>query len=339
MTSPTAITNVSSVVTTPTTTAPGAALGDIKSDGLPGGKAQPVIGGTASKVGLPGNGDGVLLASGIVPYRSPTQLVNTWNKAITPYVPATGRVTQPLPSALGSVIKAPTFGGAKNSPTSQVFSPGSQMIKTQGVPQLTGKPSETTLTVFNSAMTPDRLNKFAALNPSQKMLARTMLAAAVDGLNQGQLAPKDFNEVVGRVLLTSQKATFADPKPTTIANVGKQKIPGQIETVPTPAKRPGAITSSEVVPTPSPRPGSTTTAAKAATAAYPSTGPNDKTPSWWAQATNDPKDPNMGTKLVKLITDAREFARQAQTINVNQVVDPSKSTKTPMQEWNDWRAA
>ncbi len=300
----------------------------------------------SNKSGVMPNGDAsgksVLFANNL-PRPSPSSLVNRWKNSISPYVPSRSRPA-PLPGALGTVITAPNLGGNRTSAASRVFSPGSQMINTQGVPRLTSQPSQSALNVFNNSFTQERLSQFATLDPSQKMLARTMLGAAMQGLNEGTLAPKDFSEVVGRILQASQKATFAEPTPVTTGTIGKNKNPSSGEIVPTPAKRPGAIATNEVVPTPDKRPGNNTPAAKTtatptATAAYPSTGPNDKAPSWWAQATNDPKDPNMGAKLVKLITDSREFARQAQTINVDQVVDPSKSNKTPMQEWKEWSAA
>jgi hypothetical protein len=304
----------------------------------PGGNGQTRTGGQS-----PISNNGVLVASGggLVPSRpnplpKPSTLVNTWTNTIIPPLSGGNPTNQIRPAPTGSaVINAPTLGRS-SGPLSTVFGQGSKMINAPGVPQLTTKPAEATLVTVNSALTLDRMNQFAALDPNQKMLARTMLAAAVDGLDKGQLTPQAFSEVVGLVLKAAQETKFAapvtPPKPNTSGT-----IPGQLEVVPNLAQRPDPISTNEIVPALATRPESS--AVQVATVPYPSSGPNDPEPAWWAQATNDPTDPNMGQKLAKLITDAREFERQARTIEVNQPVNPNVSPKTPMQEWNEWRAA
>jgi hypothetical protein len=308
----------------------------------PGGTVQPRSGGRLS---IPN--EGVLVAGGgIVPSRpnnpppKPSTLVQTWTNMIVPPLPGGNQTNQIRPAPTGgAVINAPTLGqGQRTSgPLSSVFGQGSKMINAPGVPQFTKTPTDSTLATINSALTQDRINQFAALDPSQKMLARTMLVVAIDGLNQGQLTPRAFSEVVGLVLKSAQQTKFSTAVPQEQTNTSG-RIPGPVERVPNVAPRPGAITANEVVPGLATRP-QLSTVPVVATVPYPSSGPNDPEPAWWAQATNDPKDPDMGAKLVKLITAAREFERQAQTIDVNQPVNPKVSTKTPMQEWKEWAAA
>ena len=64
-------------------------------------------------------------------------------------------------------------------------------------------------------------------------------------------------------------------------------------------------------------------------------------PAWWADAikgADGRPDPVMAKNMSQLITDVTEYRRQADTINIDRAVDPAKSTLTPRQEWNNWKA-
>jgi hypothetical protein len=224
----------------------------------PGGPGQTRTGGWP-----PISNDGVLVAGaaggGLVPGRpnpTPSAVVKTWTNTIIPPLSGGNPTNQIRPAPTGSaVINAPTLGQGQRSsgPLSTVFGQGSKMINAPEVPQFT-KPAETTLATVNSALTQGRLNQFAALDKNQKMLARTMLAAAVDVLDKGQLTPQAFSEVVGLVLKAAQETKFAAPVTPAKPNTSRT-IPGQVEIVPNLAQRPGAITTNEIVPDLAPRPG------------------------------------------------------------------------------------
>jgi hypothetical protein len=298
---------------------------------------NPKGNGGATRVG---SGDRVI-AQVLRPAVAPATLVKGWSRAIAPHVPTvTPRLGTPqLPSTVPGLIRlapAPTIltrpNIARPTPLGGVFGSGSQVLTVPGVPQLTGRPSTTTLGVVNKALTAERLSQFSALRPEQKLVARTMMAAAIEGLqappgSDQRIASPDFDAAVAEILRQSQLYV----------------TPGSDLKLAEPLPKPSTLLPPEPtvlgLPTPTVMPARPAQAATQVAPAYPSTGPNDPEPTWWKEACNDPSDPQMGGKLVRLVTDSREFAAQAATIDIDRPVDPARSTLTPRQEWNNWKQA
>ena len=332
-------------------------------------------GSTTAVNGMMGNPRPTLVAQAIVPRQPLTKIVKGWAGKILPVlVPTPTRTGIKAPTNVpntGGVGRAPTVlapvvSGKTTSPINTVFSPMTDIVNAPGVPQFNGKASASVFAVVNSALTEAKMSQFALLSPGQQTLARTMLSAAIQGLqsapgSNNYIAPNEFKTVVDLILTTSGSAKI--PNAVAVASTTPtrpQTIPGEMELVPqrpatpvqasppqtppqTPPPAPIIATAPQTPPatpqTPAATPQTPATGVTVAITAYPLSA---IAPSWWADAikgADGKADPVMAKNLALLLTDATEFRRQADTINIDRAVDPAKSTLTPRQEWNNWKAA
>ena len=316
---------------------------------------------------------GMLIASGLARRPSPIQRVNNWNKAIVPavntYKPGAVPIRSTAPGTAtvkpGPQIEVPS--SRKNpAPTSTFFGPGSPVVSAPGVPALQGTPSAEVLAVVNGALPQPTINAFARLSPKQKLIARTMLGAAIEGLSASPSSPdhvaqKDFKALVGLILKNAQ--AYKEPanivpsptpsKPTVVPPAATSKPvyipkppldPAIVETLPKDPKagievakdRKGALeTKPRTTPTPTPTPTSPL-------ATPPEIAGLTLTPEIYnqlIQGDNGQPDPVRKANTDNLLAQAQEFRAQIETINVNQAINPAVSTNTPLQEWDTWKKA
>ena len=162
--------------------------------------------------------------------------------------------------------------------------------------------------------------------------------------------PVPRQTIPGEVTLTPQQPTRPvratppqTPPDAPIVATAPQTPPAAPNVATAPQTPPAAPNVANAPQTPPPVPGTgtpqTPPAAGAATiTVYPLSGP---VPAWWADAikgADGRPDPVMAKNMSQLITDVTEYRRQADTINIDRAVDPAKSTLTPRQEWNNWKA-
>jgi hypothetical protein len=301
--------------------------------------------------------DSTLMAAGLPSRMSPIQRINKWNKAIIPavqtYKPGAPIVPIKVPVAgtptvkTGPRIDVPP-GSAGMAPTSKFFGTGAPVVSAPGVPALTGQPSASNLAIVNAALPASTVGAFAALNQQQKLLARTMLGAAIQGLSANPsspdyVAPKDFKPLVDLILKNAQAykgATQIVPSspPTKPAVAPKLPLdPAIVQTLPKDPK--GAIKAAKKRTTPA----ATPNAAPSAAAVKPPEIPGlTLTPALYGElikGADGKVDPVRKANTDNLLMQAQEFRAQIETINVKQAINPAKSTKTPMAEWRDWKAA
>jgi hypothetical protein len=309
--------------------------------------------------------NGMLVAAGLTRRPSPIQRINKWNKAIIPavesYKPGAVPIKTPLPGAPtvkpGPRIDVPSG----TAPTSTFFGPGSPVVTAPGVPALQGQPSASVLAVVNDALPQSTVNAFASLSQKQKLIARTMLAAAIEGLKAGPsspdyVAPKDFKAFVGLILKNAQayreptnivpSPSAATPSTVPPASTTKpaivQKLPLDPAIVQTLPNDPKAAIEASKNRTPPTATAPSATAPSTTSARPPEIPGLTLTPELYnqlIQGANGQVDPVRKANTDNLLTQAQEFRAQIETINVNQAVNPARSTKTPMQEWRDWKLA
>jgi hypothetical protein len=158
----------------------------------------------------------VRLGQGLVPAAlPPRELVGRWmaivrQSAFSPHGGVLAVPGVPVPA----VLLPPRPVGVRN-PLDHVFGSG-PMRAAQGLPQPSARLSETVLPIVERALTDTRLAQFDRLQPEQQALARTLLATAVDGLQQPpwsaqRIAAGDFDAVVD--LVFEQAAQWQDRAP------------------------------------------------------------------------------------------------------------------------------
>jgi hypothetical protein len=309
--------------------------------------------------------NGTLVAAGLARTPSPIQRINNWNKAIVPavngYKPGAVPIRTPVPGAAtvkpGPRIEVPSTPNSP-APTSTFFGPGSPVVSAPGVPALKGQPTTSMLAIVNAALPQTTVDAFASLTQKQKLIARTMLGAAIEGLRANPsspdyIAPKDFKPLVGLILKNAQ--AYREPAAIVPSPAGKPA------TVP-----PAATTKPVVVPALPIDPAIVATLPKDPKAAIEAsktpkapieTAPPAKpttpsvTPPEIAGLTLTPEiynalivgadgkpDPVRKANTDNLLAQAQEFRAQIETIIVDEAVNPAVSTKTPLQEWNDWKS-
>lgn len=307
-----------------------------------------------------------LVAQAIVPRQPLTKIVKGWAGKILPVLvptPTRTGIKPPtnVPNA-GGIGRAPTMltpvvTGKTTSPINTVFSPKTDIVNVPGVPQFNGKASASVFAVVNSALTDTKMSQFALLSPGQQTLARTLLSAAIQGLqsapgSSNYIAPNEFKTVVDLILTTSRGAKIPNSAVVVSTTPTRpQTIPGEMELVPqkpatpvqaTPPQTPPAAPIVATAPQTPPALPQTPAAGGIATATITAYPLSATAPSWWPDAikgADGKPDPVMAKNMAQLLTDATEFRRQADTIDIDRAVDPAKSTLTPRQEWNNWKAA
>jgi hypothetical protein len=300
------------------------------------------------------------------------QRVQQWNKAIIPavetYKPGSP-ILQPKPGSPGSsepvtgrptVVASPRIevpkASERTAPTSAFFGKGSPVVRAPGVPALQGQPPASILRVVNEALPNSKVEAFSRLDQKQKLIARTMLSAAIEGMTLDPshpdfVNPKDFKGMVSLILQNAQ--AYRSPP---------VSVPGSAPIVPTapPQKKVTvpALPADPVVVAEAP-PDAKIPAKGKATPATPSAGEPRPTPTsplakppeiagltltpevytQLIQGENGQPDPVRKANTDNLLAQAQEFRAQIETIKVGEVVNPAVSTKTPLQEWNDWKQA
>jgi hypothetical protein len=326
--------------------------------------------------------NGMLVAAGLT--RRPTliQRINKFNKVIIPavesYKPGAVPIRTPVPGA-PTVKPGPRIDVPSGAPINNFFGPGSPVVTAPGVPALQGQPSASVLAVINDALPQSTVNAFASLSQKQKLIARTMLGAAIEGLKAGPsspdyVAPKEFKAFVGLILKNAQayrEPTNIVPSPPatkpsavpgasttkpaivpklpldpaivqTLPNDPKAAIEASKNRTPPTATAPSTTTPSTAPIVPMPSATAPTTAPSTTSARPPEIAGLTLTPEIYGElikGADGKVDPVRKANTDNLLTQAQEFRAQIDTINVNQAVNPARSTKTPMQEWRDWKLA
>jgi hypothetical protein len=300
------------------------------------------------------------------------QRVQQWNRAIIPAVEAYkpgSPILQPKPVAPGSskpvtggpiVVPSPRIevpkASERTAPTSAFFGKGSPVVRAPGVPALQGQPPASILRVVNEALPNSKVEAFSRLDQKQKLIARTMLSAAIEGMTLDPshpdfVNPKDFKSMVSLILQNAQ--AYRSPPPS---------VPGPATVAPSAAPQKKVIVpdlpADPVVVAEAPKDPKVPVKGKAKPAT-PSAGEPRKTPTsplstppeiagltltpelynQLIQGANGRPDPVRKANTDNLLVQAQEFRAQIETIDVTKAINPAVSTNTPLDDWNTWKNA
>jgi hypothetical protein len=269
---------------------------------------------------------------------SPAQLLGAWSKSMTrgPVFeprPGTGSgAVPPLPQR--AVVSSPLLDFDRSSPLGSTFGPGRQMRTGPGLPTVSGTLAQTTRNVVNGELAKSNWTaRFDALTPTQQEFARGYLSAAIHALEQPawsatRVTPDEFATLVAMIPDEAQRLQ----QPPAVPNASG--VPTSPSTLPEPL--PSSLPEPAARPLPEQTAQPVTAQTVAARTEYPSTGPNDPQPWWWEEVANDPADPQMGAKALRMLVDFRDVKAQIASIDVTL---RGPSGQTPMEVWKAWQAA
>jgi hypothetical protein len=319
----------------------------------------------------PASGQPVKVAN--LPIRfNPQAYSNGLLNKITPYgglIRKPGTAIPALPSTLPNTPFAtqtrvaapfsPQRTGQSNLTTA--FGAGRQILDVPGVPKLETSPPVATWGTVEKAFNNQTLARFNALTSEQQVIARTALYAAVAGLAEPldsihYIPPAQFASVVNNILAGAKAyrppanltGTGQAPQvvPRTTGTAGQltgtgqrpqqpRVVAGGTELVGT-GQRPQATignptgTGTQVIPTtPKPDPN------KPQFVGNPL--PSEITAAQWQALTkgaNGKQDPVLTQKVAQLLTDAREFADQVKSIDINR---KNAQGLSPNEAWANYK--
>jgi hypothetical protein len=298
------------------------------------------------------------------------QRVQQWNRAIIPavetYKPG-APILRPKPLTPGSsaaipgrpvLVPSPRITVPKASestaPTSAFFGVGAPVVSAPGVPALQGQPTPSILRVVNEALPNSKVAAFAALNQPQKLIARTMLAAAIQSMsldrsNPDYVDPKYFKGMVSVILQNAQAyagPTVNVPAPAPVVTPAPQKK-APIPDLPRDPVVVSDLPKDPITPAKGKKPQTQSTGAPSTESTAPLAEPPEipgltlrrEDYNELIKGPNGKVDPVRKDNIDNLLGLATEFRAQIDTINVDKVVNPNRSTKTPREEWFDWKRA